>query len=137
MIHQQQYHLQIMPLQGTNDMYPSNPIAKAQGPRARYLVVIILVCCVAMSAAAKTADCFTTDDGSYRCEFRMVDAHGSFEVSASGKPTYILEIFEPGIAFGYLNLGQRNIPLPGRYLRSSSDPACWVNDTTKAKICAR
>jgi len=25
--------------------------------------------------------------------------------------------------------------LPGRYLRSEDDPACWENDETETKIC--
>jgi hypothetical protein len=112
-------------------------LATAQGPKARCFVAIVLLCCIAKGAEAKPAKCFTTDDGSYACEFRRTDADGSFKISARGKPTYILNISEPGIGFGYVNLGQRNIPLPGRYLRSKSEPGCWVNDTTQAKICAR
>jgi hypothetical protein len=118
-------------------MQISKPLARAQRPNARRFATIVLLCCIAKGAEAKPAECFTTDDGSYACEFRMTDAYGSFEISALGKPTYILNISEPGIAFGYVNLAQRNIPLPGRYLRSSSEPACWVNDATQAKICAR
>lgn len=118
-------------------MYSSDHIGNARGPQSGLLATVVLVCCVAPGADAKTAHCFTTDEDSYTCEFRITDAHCSFEVSASGKPTYVLEILEPGVAFGYVNLGQRNIPLPGRYLRSPSDPACWVNDTTQARLCAR
>jgi hypothetical protein len=44
---------------------------------------------------------------------------------------------EPGVAYGFVNFGDKNIALPGRYLRSRSEPGCWVNDSTKAKICAR
>jgi hypothetical protein len=43
----------------------------------------------------------------------------------------------PGVAFGFVNLGGRNVPLPGQYLRSETDPACWINDSTGAVICAR
>jgi hypothetical protein len=113
------------------------PLAAAQRPKARCFVAIVLLCCIAKGTEAKPAKCFTTDDRSYACEFRRTDADGSFEISARGKPTYILNISEPGIAFGYVNLGHRNIPLPGRYLRSTSEPGCWVNDTTQAKICVR
>jgi hypothetical protein len=45
-------------------------------------------------------------------------------------------MIEPGVALGFVNLGTQNIPLPGRYLRGSAEPACWVNDSTGAKICA-
>jgi hypothetical protein len=112
-------------------------LATAQRTKPSCFVAIVLLCCMAKGAEAKPAKCFTTDDGSYACEFRRTDADGSFKISAQGKPTYILNISEPGIAFGYVNLGQRNISLPGRYLRSKSEPGCWVNDITQAKICAR
>jgi hypothetical protein len=115
----------------------SKPPVPSQGPKAMHLVAMVLVCCMAVDAGARTAECFTTDDGTYPCEFEMTDAQGSFVISAAGKPTYILDISEPAIAFGYVNLGQRNVPLPGRYLRSTSDPACWVNDSTETRICVR
>jgi hypothetical protein len=91
----------------------------------------------AQPAAAKSARCFTTDDGSYACEFTPTARNGSFRISAPGKPTYILDISGPGVALGFVNLGQRNVSLPGRYLHSRSEPECWVNDSTQAKICAK
>ena len=30
--------------------------------------------------------CFTTDEGSFECDFRMTDQNGSFEISAPGEP---------------------------------------------------
>ncbi len=89
------------------------------------------------SAHAKPARCTTTDEGSYPCQFQATDRDGSFRISAPGKPAYILDMIEPGVAYGFVNLGNRNVSLPGRYLRSTSDPACWVNDTTSVHICAR
>jgi len=50
------------------------------------------------------------------------------------KPQYMAE---PGVAFGFVNLGSGNVALPGRYLRSQDEPACWMNDSTHAEICAR
>lgn len=93
--------------------------------------------CWANLTEAKPARCSTSDDGSFSCEFHATAGDGSFKISAPGKPTYILNMIEPGVASGFVNLGTRNIPLPGRYLRSSAEPACWVNDSTGAKICAR
>ena len=78
----------------------------------------------------------TTDDGSFACEFRGTAGDGSFEISAPDKPTYILSVIEPGVALGFVNFGQGNIALPGRYLRSNADPACWANDSTQAESCA-
>ncbi len=88
---------------------------------------------------AKAARCSTSDDGAYKCEFRRTDSNGSFQISAPGKPTYILNVEEPDIAYGFgtFERGGRNVSLPGRYLRSKVDPGCWVNDTTSANICAR
>jgi hypothetical protein len=98
----------------------------------------IAALCAAMTGAAdaRPARCFTTDEGSFQCDFRTTDRDGSFEITAPGKPTYILTISEKDIAFGFVNLGSRNTPLPGRYLRSKTERGCWVNDTTSAKICA-
>lgn len=96
-----------------------------------------LACGLASTAEAKPARCFTTDDGGYNCQFQATGGDGSFTISAPGKPTYSLEMIEPGVAAGFVNLGSRNVALPGRYLRSRSEPGCWVGDSTGAKICAR
>lgn len=87
-------------------------------------------------ASAKPARCFTTDDGYYACNFRATDRQGSFVISAPQKPTYTLEVDEPGFAYGFLNVGSRNISLPGQFVRGSDDPACWANPETSVKICA-
>jgi hypothetical protein len=98
---------------------------------------VTALCCLATVAQAKPARCFTTDDGSFPCEFRATGRDGSFEISAPGKPTYILNMIEPGVASGFVTIGGRNVSLPGRYLSSRTEPGCWVNDATRAKICAR
>ena len=95
------------------------------------------LCCLTYAADANSARCTTSDEGSFSCQFRATAPDGSFEISAPGKPTYVLTMEEPGIAYGFVNLGGRNVPLPGRYLRSRSEPGCWVNDSTATKICAR
>jgi hypothetical protein len=86
-------------------------------------------------AEARPARCFTSDDGFYDCDF-AAGPRGGFTISAPGKPTFILDIDWPGIAFGFAELGGRNVPLPGRYRRSETDRACWDNDATGARICA-
>jgi hypothetical protein len=101
------------------------------------LACFALVLCVAFDADAKAARCNTTDDGTYECQFRITDTDGSFEISAPGKPRYMLNMVQPGVAFGFVNFGARNISLPGKYLRSKSDPDCWINDSTSTSICAR
>lgn len=102
---------------------------------------LVLLCCLAFattiaSAHAGQARCFTTDDGQFDCSFRTTDDAGSFQISAPGRPTYAVEIDRPGVAYGFVNLGARNIPLPGMYERQSDDPACWANADTGTKICA-
>jgi hypothetical protein len=87
-------------------------------------------------ADAKPARCFTTDDGYFACDFQALDRQGSFEISAPMKPTYSLWVDSPGFAAGFVNLGDRNIALPGMYVRQSDDPACWANPETSTKICA-
>ena len=96
----------------------------------------IVLCGLTAPGEAKPARCFSTDDGEYRCNFIATDRDGSFEISAPGKPTFSLIVEEPGVASGFADFGDGSISLPGSYLRSDSDPACWVNDTTSAELCA-
>lgn len=95
----------------------------------------VLAGAAAFASDPVDARCSTTDDGVYRCQFHLVDGSGSFQVSAPGKPTYVLNVTEPGVAYGFTVLESHSVPLPGRYLRSKSDRACWENDTTKTEIC--
>jgi hypothetical protein len=88
------------------------------------------------TASAKTARCFTTDDGYYPCSFRSLDDAGSFRISAPGYPTYTLEIDRPGFAYGYADFGGGAVSLPGQYVRSRDDRACWNNPETSTRICA-
>lgn len=107
-------------------------------PAAAWIFLFLTALMISNNGSeAKPARCFTSDEGSYPCAFVATDQDGSFKISAPGKPTYILNIDEPGVAFGFVNLGTRNISLPGRFLRSKTEPACWVNDSTHAKICAQ
>jgi hypothetical protein len=103
---------------------------------ARGLLSVAALCCLVSVAQAKPARCFTTDDGEFGCEFRATGRDGSFEISAPGKPTYILNMDEPNVASGFVNFGSRNVSLPGRYLRDPGEPGCWVNDSTGTKLCA-
>jgi hypothetical protein len=88
------------------------------------------------TAEAKRARCYTSDDGYYSCNFKGIDDAGSFRVSAPGYPTFTLEISSPGFAYGYADYGSGNVSLPGRYVRSRDDGACWNNPDTSTKICA-
>jgi hypothetical protein len=88
-------------------------------------------------ALAKDAHCYTTDDGEYDCWFQSLDSSGSFEISAPGKPTFQLWIESPGRAtVGATFTDGSSTPLPGTYVRSKSDGACWVGSETGAEICA-
>jgi hypothetical protein len=102
----------------------------------RRVFALAALCVLANPASAGSARCFTTDDGSFPCRFRLTDRSGSFEITGSGKPRYLLNIVEPGIANGFVTLGGRSISLPGQYRRSTTERGCWVNDDTKTKICA-
>lgn len=99
--------------------------------------LVLAGCGAAMSAAeAKPARCFTTDDGYFSCDFRGLDNAGSFRIKARGYPTYTLEVDQPGFAYGYADFGDGNVSLPGQYVRSRDDGACWANPETSTKICA-
>ena len=97
----------------------------------------VVLCAATAGAEARAARCFTSDEGNYACDFHSTASDGSFEISAQGKPTYSLVIDSPDVAFGFVKLGGRNTALPGRYKRDPADRACWVNDATSARICAR
>jgi hypothetical protein len=103
---------------------------------ARAVFSATVFCCLAGVAIARPARCFTTDDGEFGCQFRTTGRDGSFEISAPGKPRFMLNMTEPNVAFGFVNFGPRNISLPGRYMRDRNDPGCWVNDATADKMCA-
>ena len=100
------------------------------------VALALLMTAWAGSAYAKRARCFTSDDGYYPCSFRGIDNAGSFRISASGYPTFTLEIDRPGFANGFADYGSGNVSLPGQYVRSRDDGACWNNPETSTKICA-
>ena len=95
----------------------------------------LLVPLIATAAAAKPAQCFSTDDGHFDCDFQMTDADGSFTIEGPDA-TYILLMDSPGHASGFVNLGTRNIPLAGTFVRERGDPACWSNADLGTRICA-
>lgn len=88
------------------------------------------------AAWAKPAQCYTTDDGHYPCNFRGLDKAGSFRISAPGYPTITIEIERPGVAWAFADFGTRNVALPGPYFRARDDRACWDNPDTGSRICA-
>lgn len=104
-----------------------------------FFAVLVLTVAASLAASspalAKPAQCFTTDDGYFSCEFVATDKDGSFEITGEGA-AYMLLMEQPGIAFGFVNVDGRNVSLPGRYVRSREDGACWENLETEAKICA-
>ena len=87
-------------------------------------------------AQAKPADCFTTDDGNYPCNFRGTDQAGSFTASAPGYPKITLEVDSPGVAWVFKDFGGgRSTALPGPYYRADDDRACWDNPDTGDRLC--
>ena len=90
---------------------------------------------VSCAALAKPAECFSTDDGYFDCDFIITDSDGSFEAHGAAV-THSLVMDSPGRAFGYVNFGDRNISLPGVFVRETSDRACWRNVDTGARLCA-
>lgn len=105
-------------------------------PQGSVLLAIGALASLATPAHAKPAQCFTTDDGYYSCDFRGIDKAGSFTVSAPNRPTYTIEVYKPGRAYGFADFGTGNTSLPGEYIRSRQDGACWDNTATGTQICA-
>lgn len=106
-------------------------------PRLLRPALVIFLCAATLPAEARPARCSTTDEGSYPCDFEPVGRDGSFRVSAPGKPTYVLNVVEPGVASAVVYLGTRNVSLPGRYVRQADGSGCWANFETSARLCAR
>lgn len=119
----------------------TTPLSK-RGPvknavSAFLLSVIAATSLQVTSAQAKPAQCFTTDDGHYSCNFKFIEGNGSFEISAANKPTIYLFIDTPGVASASADFGTgRVVPLPGTYYRQQDDGACWHTNATNNKICA-
>ena len=104
----------------------------------RRAIYTLMLLSLAGPALAKDADCFTSDDGNYPCQFEALDDAGSFRISAAGKPTFEVWMDAPGQAFvgAVYEPGGRSVALPGTYYRSEEDGACWISDATETEICA-
>jgi hypothetical protein len=100
------------------------------------LVAALAMAALTGPASAKRARCFTTDDGYFSCQFKATDKAGSFEIKGSATPTYSIIVERPGFANGYINFGNRGIPVSGMFVRQSDDPACWNNPEMNVKLCA-
>lgn len=48
---------------------------------------------------------------------------------------YVMEIIAPGLAYGFVIIDGRSIPLPGRFTMSA--PGRWVNDVTGVEVVWR
>ena len=104
----------------------------------KLVLTLAVLAAAATPAFAKSATCYTTDDGEYPCRFESLDGNGSFEISGRGKPTFQVWIDQPGAASvgAVFEPGGRSVALPGTYYRSEDDGACWISDATDAEICA-
>jgi hypothetical protein len=88
------------------------------------------------AADAKSARCFTTDDGYFPCDFSTTDNDGSFQIMGSDGTGFSMVMDQPGFGYGYLIDGEKSVPLAGEYVRSRDDGACWNNPETNDKVCA-
>lgn len=100
------------------------------------VLAALLALPLAAAAAEKPATCFNSDDGRYACLFEPTDSDGSFTVSAPQRPTYTLLVIERGVAQGFADFGTGNRSLPGPFLRSQDDRACWISEATDFALCA-
>ena len=91
----------------------------------------------ASPVAARPAQCDTTDDGAYRCDFRTTDRGGSFVVYARGKPDYSVVVGPSGLGSAFVHLGPRDISLAGPYRLDPSGSGCWISVSVGARICAK
>ena len=118
-------------------MRPRHPVPNGRRLLTGSLLALGALVLPTTQGHARPATCLTSDEGEFRCDFRPTARDGSFEITAPGKPAYRLVVDSPGEAFGFVTIGGKSIPLPGRYRASTGDPGCWVNDSTSTRICAR
>lgn len=122
------------------DARRGSSVLRAGGTAAvrQVLVAGLALAALAAPAVAKDATCYTSDDGEYPCRFTVLDDAGSFRIEGKGKPSFEVWIDAPGEAFVSAEFGRggRSVALPGPYLRSEEDGACWVNPDTEAELCA-
>ncbi|MGL4489411.1 MAG: hypothetical protein ACRCU5_08210 [Rhizobiaceae bacterium] len=103
--------------------------------------IIAAAVCLSLApslAFAKSARCFTTDDGYFPCNFTATDGNGSFDIQSlkdSGMG-YSIIVEEPGFASGYVRINGRGIPVNGMFVRQRDDGACWNNPEMNVKVCA-
>lgn len=83
---------------------------------------------------ARPATCYNSDDGTYPCDFAPYGGNSSFTARGAGQE-YTIDIYEPGYASGSVLIDGRVILLPGTFLRSRQDRACWVSDETDFALC--
>ena len=103
----------------------------------RLFLALLSILIVSDPSIAKSARCFTTDDGYYNCSFILTDGDGSFEIFGPNQPSYSLIMNGPDEAYISLRFGtNRSISLVGRFYKSKKDAACWVNEGLETKICA-
>lgn len=90
-----------------------------------------------LPADARPAKCYNSNDGYYRCNFQSFGGNGSFVISAWGYPTITLEMIQRGRAVGTIEFNDgRYRSMPGTYIRSRKDRACWINSASIAQVCA-
>jgi hypothetical protein len=99
-------------------------------------VATLAIAAVATPASAKSARCYTSDDGYFPCNFTATDSDGSFEIRRRDGVGFSLVMDRPGFGFGYYLDGDDSTALPGEYVRSRDDGACWNNPENSAKVCA-
>ena len=86
-------------------------------------------------------ECFTTDDGHFVGDVKVIVDAIRIKISAPGKPTYLL-VTNGDEADGFVTIDGKIIALPGKYRRGAALPGsawtggdCWNNDETDTKIC--
>jgi hypothetical protein len=103
-----------------------------------FLLFVFAVIGLSTLAHAKSARCFTTDDGYFPCQFKATDKAGSFEIRSDRDPNlgYTIIIDEPGFASGFVIIDGRSISVGGMFVRQRDDGACWNNPELNLKVCA-
>ncbi len=103
-----------------------------------FSVLTAFVTASPVPAFAKSARCFTTDDGYFPCQFTATDKAGSFDIRSDRDPNlgYSILVEEPGFASGFVIIDGRSISVGGMFVRQRDDGACWNNPELNVKVCA-
>jgi hypothetical protein len=103
------------------------------------LLSVVILCCAALPAAARPADCYLSVDGkdiiNGSCDFEQFGGDGSFQISSwDGSFFAVVNVYGDGVAQGWWNGGAYATHAHTGLGPLRRSDACWLNDFVS--VCA-